>query len=251
LKNKLYSLLIAISVAGIVQADSSTEAVRKTLSNLFPSEIVESIRPTPMAGLIEVDLGGELVYVSKDGRYLLQGELIDLVGRENLTQTAKAEMRKKEFQKLDKNLLITFGDAENEGVNSLYIYTDIDCGYCRKLHKEVPALTGAGLTVHYLAYPRMGLKSVSYDKAVNVWCAQNKQKALTQAKLGQTVAIKTCVNPVADHFALGQSMNLAGTPAIYASDGTYLGAYAPAEQLIAATQELRKRQSSIVRGYLD
>lgn len=241
MKIKLYCLVIAIAVVGLAQADDSSQAVRRMLENVFPSETVESISPIPMAGFVEVDLGGELVYVSKDGRYLLQGELIDLVAKENLTQTAKAEMRKKEFQKLNKNLLITFGDEKSEEVNRIYVYTDIDCGYCRKLHKEVPALNDAGVTIHYLAYPRTGLNSDSYDKAVNVWCAQNKQKALTQAKLGKEIATRKCANPVADHFSLGQSMRLAGTPAIYASDGTYLGAYASAEQLIATIYGAKKK----------
>jgi thiol:disulfide interchange protein DsbC len=233
--------VLTVAVVGLVQADDSSQAVRKLLENVFPSETVESVSPISMTDFVEVVLGGELVYVSKDGRYLFQGELIDLVAKENLTQTAKAEMRKKEFQKLNKNLLITFGDEKSEEVDSIYVYTDIDCGYCRKLHKEVPALNDAGITIHYLAYPRTGLNSESYDKAVSVWCAENRKKALTQAKLGKEIAARKCVNPVDEHFALGQSMRLAGTPAIYASDGIYLGAYASAEQLIATIRGLEKK----------
>ena len=236
----MYCLLIAIVAAGLVKAADSNQDVREALEKVFPSESVESVKAVAMGDFFEVNLSGEFVYVSKDGRYLFQGELLDLVKKTNLTQTARAQTRKEEFQKLDKNLLISFGQKNIKDTDNIYVYTDIDCGYCRKLHLEVPALNDAGITVHYLAYPRAGLKSDSYDKAVNVWCAGNKKKALTQAKAGEKIATRKCANPVADHFALGQSMKLAGTPAVYSSDGTYLGAYAPAEQLIATISSLEK-----------
>jgi len=237
---EVYCLVIAIAATGLVKAADSNQDVREVLEKVFPSESVESVRAVPMADFFEVKLSGEFVYVSKDGRYLFQGELLDLVKKTNLTQTARAQTRKEEFQKLDKNLLISFGRKNISDTDNIYVYTDIDCGYCRKLHLEVPALNDAGITVHYLAYPRAGLKSDSYDKAVNVWCAANKKKALTKAKAGGEIVTRKCVNPVADHFALGQSMKLAGTPAVYSSDGTYLGAYAPAEQLIATISSLEK-----------
>ena len=237
---EVYCLLIAIVAAGLVKAADSNQDVREALEKVFPSESVESVKAVAMGDFFEVNLSGEFVYVSKDGRYLFQGELLDLVKKTNLTQTARAQTRKEEFQKLDKNLLISFGQKNIKDTDNIYVYTDIDCGYCRKLHLEVPALNDAGITVHYLAYPRAGLKSDSYDKAVNVWCAGNKKKALTQAKAGEKIATRKCANPVADHFALGQSMKLAGTPAVYSSDGTYLGAYAPAEQLIATISSLEK-----------
>jgi thiol:disulfide interchange protein DsbC len=237
---KTYCLVIAIAAVGLVEAADSNLNVKEVLEKIFPSESVESVKPVPMGDFFEVKLSGEFVYVSKDGRYLFQGELLDLVKKTNLTQTARAQTRKEEFQKLDENLLISFGRKNINDRGDIYVYTDIDCGYCRKFHLEVPALNDAGVTVHYLAYPRAGLKSDSYDKAVNVWCAANKKKALTKAKTGGEIVTHKCVNPVADHFALGQSMKLAGTPAVYSSDGTYLGAYAPAEQLIAAISSLEK-----------
>ena len=235
---EVYCLVIAIAATGLVKAADSNQDVREVLEKVFPSESVESVKAVPMADFFEVKLSGEFVYVSKDGRYLFQGELLDLVKKTNLTQTARAQTRKEEFQKLDENLLISFGRKNNRG--NIYVYTDIDCGYCRKFHLEVPALNDAGITVHYLAYPRAGLKSDSYDKIVDVWCAANKKKALTKAKAGGKIVTRKCVNPVADHFTLGQSMKLAGTPAVYSSDGIYLGAYAPAEQLIATISSLEK-----------
>ena len=237
---QVYCLVIAIAAAGLVKAADSNQNVREVLEKLFPSESVESVKTMPMGDFFEVKLSGEVVYVSKDGRYLFQGELLDLAKKINLTQTARAQIRKEEFQKLEENSLISFGRKNINDTGNIYVYTDIDCGYCRKFHLEVPALNDAGITVHYLAYPRAGLKSDSYDKAVNVWCAANKEKALSKAKAGEKIATRKCASPVADHFALGQSMKLAGTPAVYSSDGTYLGAYAPAEQLIATISGLEK-----------
>ena len=114
---------------------------------------------------------------------------------------------------------------------AITVFTDIDCGYCRKLHQEVPELNRLGIEVRYLAYPRAGLESESYDKIVSAWCADDQRLALTRAKTGKKIESRDCKNPVAQHFALGGAVGVTGTPSIIFEDGRLLPGYLPAERL--------------------
>jgi thiol:disulfide interchange protein DsbC len=120
---------------------------------------------------------------------------------------------------------------------TITVFTDIDCGYCRKLHAQIGEYMKEGISVEYLFFPRAGLNSESYTKAVNVWCAPDRRKALTEAKLDKPVPKKTCANPIAADFELGRRVGVDGTPAIYAPDGTQLGGYLPPDQLLARLQK--------------
>ena len=180
----------------------------------------------------EIVVDGSIFYLSQDGRYLFEGDLIDLgIGR-NLTDQTRAGMRRDMFASLSESEMINFYGTDSKKLkNKIYIYTDIDCGYCRKLHLEIPDLNKAGIAVSYLAFPRGGLKGESYSKAVSDWCAKDKKTALTLAKLGKAIESLTCDNPVEDQYNLGKTMKLRGTPAIYSEDGLYLGAYSSAESI--------------------
>ena len=127
--------------------------------------------------------------------------------------------------------MITFSSHEKPSKAEVYVYTDIDCGYCRKFHLEVARINQAGITVNYLSFPRKGIKSSSYEKAVSVWCSVDRKAALTNAKKGDVVKSKICENPVSKHFELGVSMGVIGTPAIYSSEGVELGGYLSADEL--------------------
>jgi thiol:disulfide interchange protein DsbC len=172
--------------------------------------------------------------MSQDGQYLFEGDLIDLGTGINLTDQARAAIRREMFASVSESEMINFHGADSKKIKSkIYIYTDIDCGYCRKLHLEIPDLNEAGITVSYLAFPRSGLKGESYQKAVSVWCAKDTKRALTLAKLGKKIENLTCDNPVKDQYNLGKTMGLRGTPAVYSANGLYLGAYASAEDIAA------------------
>ena len=116
--------------------------------------------------------------------------------------------------------MIEFSPSNREVSHTLYIYTDIDCGYCRKMHQEINQLNDAGIAVRYLAYPRSGIGGESYDKAVSVWCAADRQQALTESKAGKLLPSASCTNPVADHYRMGEAMGVRGTPAVYLENGT-------------------------------
>lgn len=116
--------------------------------------------------------------------------------------------------------------------HTITIFTDIDCGYCRKLHSEVSRYTDAGITVRYLFFPRSGPNTESYFKAVSVWCADDRNQALTDAKLNNKVINKTCENPIDKHMQLAQAFGVNGTPAIIADDGTMVPGFVPAKELV-------------------
>ena len=223
-------ILTVVSNASADSADN--ERIKAAVKKVLPDAEVTSIEIAPLSGMYEVMVGPTALYVSGDGRYIVKGDIFDISTLENLTRSRQAKARIDAFQALDINNVIEFAPASGETKRTLYVYTDIDCGYCRKLHLEVDQLTDAGIAVRYLAYPRSGLKGEAYAKAVAVWCAENRQSALTQSKAGRAVSSPRCDNPVADHHRLGEAMGIRGTPAVYSDNGEQLGGYVPAGDLI-------------------
>ncbi len=222
----LLALLLPLSVS---QADDS-ERIREALARIAPDMTIDSIERSPLNGLYEVFIGGtNVVYVSEDARYLFQGRLIDLKTREDVVDTKLARIRKQVIDGLDEEQMIVFGDEKLP--HTVTIFTDIDCAYCQKLHQEMAGYNKAGIRVRYLLYPRAGVGSSSYRKAVSVWCSEDRQTALTQAKAGNTPPPKSCANPVDAHLAAGERVGVRGTPSILLEDGSFLPGYLPPERL--------------------
>jgi thiol:disulfide interchange protein DsbC len=202
-------------------ADEGSEAVRAALEKWVPEVQPQSIEPAAVPGLYEVVLEGQVFYVSKDGHYALQGQLVDLTNRTNLTEERLKGMRAAALNSLDEKNMIVF--TPKEAKHTVSVFTDIDCGYCRQLHQQVDAYNELGIKIRYLAFPRAGIGSSSYDKAVQVWCAKDRQRAITQAKAGKAVEETTeCENPVAEQFQLGQSLGVNATPTLILEDGAVL-----------------------------
>jgi thiol:disulfide interchange protein DsbC len=219
-------------VTNTAQAEDVGERLAARMAKLFPKEKITDVSPAPIPGLYEVLVGASLFYVSADGRYVVHGDVIDLDAHVNVSDQRRAQARKQVFETMDTQGYIEFPSKTKETTKTLYVFTDIDCGYCRKMHAEVGRLNDAGIAVRYLAFPRTGTKGPSFDKAVAVWCAPNRQEALTQSKLGVAVDSQKCDNPVAKEFELGNAMGVTGTPAVYTDEGKHIGGYLPAEELI-------------------
>ena len=115
------------------------------------------------------------------------------------------------------------------------IFTDIDCTFCRRLHAQMDEYLAQGIEIRYFLYPRNGPTSPSWAKAEEVWCADDRNAALTLAKLDQEFESHGC-NPatVSKHFAMGQDVGLTGTPALVFEDGTLISGYLPPEQMVQA-----------------
>ncbi|MGV6851057.1 MAG: DsbC family protein [bacterium] len=233
---KILSLCL-LAISGLVLAqDSQQHIIEASLQKLIPGAKVESIAETPINDLYEVVVNGQLVYISKDGKYLVQGSLFDVERRIDLTEGAKSKVRKAAIANLDLSQSITF-KAKNQK-HEVVVFTDIDCGYCRKLHSQIAQYNADGLTIHYLFFPRAGIGSESYNKAVSVWCSDDQKSALTNAKTGTTPEAKSCANPVKDQYELGKKVGVTGTPAIMTLDGQLIAGYMPPERLLPHLDQL-------------
>ncbi|OHU89152.1 MULTISPECIES: bifunctional protein-disulfide isomerase/oxidoreductase DsbC [Pseudoalteromonas] len=217
----------------VVPAEQSVNSIEESFAKLGVT--VSSIEDSPIAGLKTVLTDKGVLYASMDGKYLMQGNLIDLENRINVTDQALSGVRKEGVAQYEDSMIVY--KAENEK-HQITVFTDITCGYCRKLHRELEDYLSAGITVKYLAYPRGGLQGSGYEDLRNVWCAKDAAKALTDAKAGQKVAkVENCSAPVSEHYQLGQSFGLSGTPAIILDDGTLIPGYQPADSLSKMLEE--------------
>jgi thiol:disulfide interchange protein DsbC len=187
---------------------------------------------TPIPGVYELLLDGQIGYVSADGRYYLRGELLDMEKRENITDQRTQTLRKEALAAVDPKQMILFPAAHPK--YTVTVFTDVDCTYCRKLHSQISAYNDAGITVQYLAFPREGPNTENWAKMQQVWCAKDRRAALTQAKLGKDVG-KNCDNApdITSQYQLGARLGMPGTPGVFAPDGRMLGGYLPPDKLLA------------------
>ena len=235
----------ASAPAKALPGDASDAPVRAALLKAVPGATIDSIKPSIIPGYREVAVGGKVVYVSADGRYLMQGALIDLGTRENLTDVSEGALRRGQLDAVPVDRRIVFSPPNPK--YRITVFTDVDCGYCRKLHAQINDYMKEGISVEYLFFPRAGIGSESYNKAVSVWCAADQRKALTDAKLDKPIAKRTCNNPVTTDFALGQRVGVDGTPAIFAADGTQLGGYLPPDEMLARLDRAAARAAVAAR----
>jgi thiol:disulfide interchange protein DsbC len=230
----IYGALLTASLAAQAQDDFSV--VEERIRGLAPNAESIAIAETPIEGLLLVQVGGDVVYATADGQFLFQGRLVNLDTREDLTETAKTNMRRELLAGMDTSKQITFSPENPE--YDLTVFTDIDCGYCRKLHAQVKEYNENGIAIHYMAFPRAGIGSHSYEKAVSVWCAADQQTALTLAKQGAEPDPEHCENPIAEQYELGRALGVTGTPAILTSNGTLIPGYIPPEKLRERLDEM-------------
>jgi len=260
MRTSILSLLCAASLSACAQAPSTTEGdkdavaakpstesvktvpgtaedrARAAIESINPNVTIDRIAAAPLPGFREVIVGGQVLYVSDDGKYLLQGSLFDVAGKKDLGQAGLAAVRKKLLAAVPLEDRIVFAPANPEYTVS--VFTDIECGYCRKLHEDIAEYNKRGIAIEYLAFPRQGLDSPDYRAMVSVWCSPDRKQALTDAKAGKRVPERTCENPVATQYHLGQRVGLTGTPMILAEDGTQMPGYMPPDALLSTLQAL-------------
>ncbi len=222
----------ALTLVSSVAIATPEQTIRKTLEALVPDIEISQVRPAPIKGLYEVMVGTQLMYVTGDGRYFVDGRIVDLKTREDLTEPRLAEARRRLIDQVGEDRMVVFGAPGTK--HTVTVFTDIECGYCRKLHSQIAQYEEEGIRVRYLFFPRAGKGSPAYDEAVSVWCAGDdgaRRVAMTDAKAGRSIPTKTCSNPVDDHMALGREMGLRGTPAILTEDGDLIPGYVEPKRL--------------------
>lgn len=228
-------------------AGSAEAKVRDVLKQLNPRIQVDSIEASPIPGFRQVVAGGQVVYVSEDGKYLLQGELMDVTARKNLSDAALTKVRAAVLKTLPVSDRIVFAPAGTPR-HKVVVLTDIECGYCRKFHNEIAAVNKLGIEVEYLAFPRAGLGSSDYRKMVSVWCASDRKQALTDAKNGGAIPNRSCKTPVDMQYHAGLRMGLEGTPMMLTTDGEFLGGYLPPEALLQRLEQIQAERGKAVAG---
>lgn len=219
----------AQETAGTPQSEITTAMYELTGQNVAADSITES----PMQGVYQVDLGNRIVFVSKVGEHLMLGDVFDTTRRVSLSEEIKQAKAVAIIEDIQESEMIVFEPEVTK--RTITVYTDVDCAYCRKLHKEVPTLVENGVKVRYLWFPRSGLNTPSYDKAVSVWCAEDQLTAMNDAKLHNKIANASCTpNPVASQYSSGNRIGVRGTPTIVVDDGTIIGGYLPANDLLTS-----------------
>lgn len=228
---------VFLSATQFVQAEDKTSSVvEDKIRMLVPNAKTIAVSETPIEGIMQVQINSDIVYTSSDGQYLIQGQIMEIETRTNITDQAKSGIRQGLLTDLNADEQITF--APEKAKYDLLVFTDIDCGYCRKLHNQIEGYNEEGIAIHYLAFPRAGVGSESYDKFVSVWCADDQRSALTLAKNGDDPEPQKCPNPIADQYELGRELGVTGTPAMLTADGTLIPGYMPPAQLRQRLEDL-------------
>ncbi len=219
----ILSLTLAASAA---HADARADVAKK-----FPGATADDVRPAQIPGLFELRRGGDVVYVSADGRYALTGDLYDLGTNSNLSEARRRGLRQELLAAVPDNQTLVFSPKDPK--YTISVFTDVDCAYCRKLHSQIAEYNRLGVRVRYLFYPRTGPDTESWHKAESVWCAADRNDALTRAKRGETVKSRPCgATPVAKQYKLGEDLGIQGTPAIVLANGELLPGYVPPAVLV-------------------
>lgn len=230
-KHFWFLLAAALGVSTMAVAEEPPPQLLDSINALLPGMKPERVSQSPIPGLYEVVYNPSLIlYVHKDGHYVIKGDLLDLQTEANLTEERRKQARLQVIEALGEDSMIVF--APKKTAHTVTVFTDVDCGYCRKLHQEVNDLTRHGVKVRYVAFPRAGVGSPTYEKMVSVWCAKDQQQAITDAKAGNELPPTNCDNPVQAHLRAAQALGISGTPALVLDDGTMQPGYVPSDQLI-------------------
>jgi thiol:disulfide interchange protein DsbC len=220
------------AAAGAAEADQSADP-RAALLKLLPAgSKLEDVQPSPIPGIYQFMEGAEVSYLTADGKYFIDGNLYDMASRENLSEALRARARVAMINAVPESQMLIF--SPKAPLYTITVFTDVDCGYCRKLHSEMAELNRLGVRVRYMFFPRTGPNTESWKKAEVVWCSADRNEALTRAKAGGPLDLsKTCgATPVAREYALGQSIGVRGTPAIITESGEYISGYMAPRDLI-------------------
>jgi thiol:disulfide interchange protein DsbC len=217
-----------------VPADVRTRVVAK-----LPGATPDDVSASPIPGLYEVTMGGLIAYVSEDGKYLLTGNVYDLETQMNLTSSRRNAARAKALSAASESQMIVFGPPNSK--MTVTVFTDVDCGFCRKFHSQIAEMNKAGVRVRYMLYPRTGPGTESWIKAEQVWCSADRRDALTRAKRGDALKAKPCGDgPIKSQYELGADLGVEGTPAIFTQNGDYIGGFLTPAELVQSVHESQK-----------
>lgn len=239
-----FNALLLMACASCASAeDPQLEKVRKTVTANLPGIEKDMIQPSAAPGIYQIQKGSVFGYVTADGRYLIQGDMVDLLTGEAVTEKQREQARLAVLKQFGPDSVIEFAPKDPKYV--VTVFTDIDCGYCRRLHADMDQYHGQGIAIRYLFYPRSGPNTESFAKAQSVMCSADRKEALTQAKRG--VAIKTpptCANPVLKQFEAAEALGIDATPMLVLPDGEIVRGYVPARALASRLATIKQAKAA-------
>lgn len=236
LKSFLLIMLGLLTVLPSFAADidaATTEKIRQLIAKHSKEVDLKhmSVSNAPINGLYEVSVPPNILYVSMDLNYLVYADIVEANSDVNLTELNRGKARKQMLDNMGEKSMIVYTPKKDKRY-SVTVMTDLDCGYCQKLHTEISKYNDLGIEIRYVAFPRTGVMTPSYYKAVNVWCAKDRKKAYDEVSAGKPIAEGKCENPVADQFNFGQQIGVQGTPTLILEDGSVLVGYYPPDKLL-------------------
>jgi thiol:disulfide interchange protein DsbC len=231
---KTRTILVPLLAALATSPALATDAIERRMAEVVPTLSPDTIEASGLPGIYEVRYGTDIFYVSEDGRYLIQGSLIDLETRQNLTEQTRRSVRAELFAEIP-DAELTVYVPEREVRHVINIFTDPNCPFCRQLHEEMPTYLAAGVKVRYFMYPVLGRQSPTIMR--DVWCAESRTDAMDLAKAGRAVPSADCPTPADQHLALGRELGISGTPATITGGGLLISGYRPAIEVIQALNE--------------
>lgn len=230
IRNLLYIFILFSNFAF-----SDEALIASNLKNILPPDAsIESIEPSSFKGIYKVYYGDlQPIYVSEDGSFFIYGDMYK-IGASNITNITKEEIKGRRsdiLNSIPSNELITF-KSSNE-LFSITVFTDVDCGYCRKLHSQIDEYNQAGITIKYAAFPRSGIGTQTFTKMVGAWCSKDPKQAMTDLKNDKKMNLEFCdEQPIARHYIIGQKLGINGTPAIITPNGDLIPGYVSPEELL-------------------
>jgi thiol:disulfide interchange protein DsbC len=231
---RIFTLALTVGTFSHVHADDAINELKQALSKRLPQFEVTNIDSTPIEGVYQVIIGGQVIYMTRDARYMIDGNLVDLATKKNYSEDAMSSIRLSEIEKLGEGDMIVYSPETIR--HTITVVTDIDCPYCRRLHSEMDQYMDSGVKVRYIFMPLKG--QGDYRTTVSVWCAKDQNEALDMAKAGAELEAKDCDNPIDEHLKIARKLGVRGTPAIILEDGSMLPGYVPAKKLVTELDKL-------------
>jgi len=234
----LLPLSLVVVVTPAFSADDGANTLKKALAKNLPNIEISQISESAIPGLYQVIVGAQVVYMDKNARYMIDGDLVDLSTRENHTEKAKSTIRLAAINALGEANMLVYTPKKVD--HTITVVTDIDCPYCRRLHSEMDEYMKNNVKVRYIFMPLKGKSD--FETTVSVWCAKDRNNALDLAKSGADIEALSCDNPIQDHLALARQIGVGGTPAIILESGELLPGYVPVAKLV---QEINKQHAAL------
>ena len=216
---------------------AAEKELRETLARIAPDMEISAVAESVMPGVYELVSGAQVFYLTPDGKYMLEGSIIDLENRVDISEQRRGGLQVSLIEEVPEDQMVVFNNESGDADRWITVFTDTDCGFCQKLHAEIDTITDANIRVRYLLFPRAGMDSASSRELQSVWCSDDQQEAMTIAKTGGQVPSATCQNPIESHVAVARQVGLRGTPLIYLDSGTKIPGYQPAGELIRMIEE--------------